>query len=192
MNMQVASYSNTNFKASPIRATSIKKFLKNGEITSVQATFVKLDKVGDLDAIKKSNKNYIKGDIMDSFCSNMEYCTLKNDTYYALVEQTKNFDKLIPSKILGVAEVTTRNKEMHIDTFQTCSKQVYFRNKYKHIGQTLMQNVVREAKEKKADEITLLSVMSAKPFYQKMQFSLCGLADFELPASDFHKTLSLT
>ena len=147
---------------------------KSGQYNNKQVSFVKVNPhskldfnsvvdVGDL--WDEANHNYVKS--MLNHSSIIKDAEVRN--VYILTEQEGNYRKVVPKKVLGMIEITSRNDYDEINFIQTHPNLVYGKKsrKYKGIGLAML-DLANELSEGK--KIVLNAVRNAVSFYEKYGF----------------------
>jgi len=104
----------------------------------------------------------------------------KKHNIYLLSEQEDNFQKLLPSKILGIAKVSDYNKICSLDFLQTNPKYEHTneKRKIKRIGDAMVDYVLHKAGNRKT---YLDSYAKVVEFYKKFGFKVIENEDSCLP-----------
>ncbi len=166
------------FKANYINDTNIKCLNKNGNYKNMPARLVELDIDSDLDleALKKVEKNWKKGDdyaeyICRAFKEYHDKIKINEaEKFYALTSQYGGYQNLDGNKILGVAQVYKEARDsLEIEFLQTNPQYKYGieNRKIKHIGKAITLSLKKLYKNNK---ISLFSTTEGRPFYKKLGF----------------------
>lgn len=89
---------------------------------------------------------------------------------YAVSTQTKDFEKLAPSKVLGMFEVTDRGEHYLLDYLDVKPKHKYDKNKsvrkgFSQVGRACIDYIKSRFKNK---DVEIHAVDNAIPFYEKV------------------------
>lgn len=176
------------FTAIKIRPTIIKRLQKEGGRKDVVVNFVKLTK-DDYPAVENFSKEIIHSRLVSKIARHFDD---KHLNFYAITSQQKKLDKLNPSKILGIVETEQKDKIFRINYLQTGTEEFYTKNKYRHIGQSMIQNLIKQAQKSNSEKISLASLLEARGFYRKLNFKPVNELStiFELTKNNFEKTLA--
>lgn len=138
-------------------------------------------------AKKGDKKSALATDFSVDFC---QYKYLADDSseahFLGLTTQKDNFDKIDPSKLLGLAEVTLGNDEYSmligddsymLEILQTIpdSKYKAENREYKDVGQNLIDYVIKKYSSK---PLLVVPTQFAEPFYKKNGFEF--VPDFSM------------
>lgn len=161
------------FKAKYVSTHRIKQLNDN---SSPKVNLVELDPMSekDIQAIKTVNLMWKDGytyadDILDDLCDYVE-TNLPQKVFLALTTQKKNFQELIPEKILGLGDILTEpnSDQIKIKRLQTAPNEEYNNPKRNlaGIGRALLDGI----KKMFPVNITLDSEKDAIEFYLKNGF----------------------
>ena len=171
---------NISFKAKYINSDAVKihKPYSTGYIPR-KVDYVELDinSKTDVDAVAKIGEKWNYGDsFAQAIAKNMKFDSLSHKyprKYFAIVEEGCA-EKLKPSDILGIAEITEQNnsKEVYLDLIQvipcyTNDGSNLPETHIKNIGTTLMRNICKTFCYK---DIKLQAIRTTKYFYEKLGF----------------------
>ena len=133
----------------------------------------------DIDVLKKLRKIWPKSFAADIYRDNRTINDLIS--VYALTTQQKEFDKLSPERILGLAEITNGGDEVVLEYIQTNPAYTYEEEindrSYKGIGKALL-NSLKNLKH--INVITLSSLFSKLTFYEENGFEVCKDNGYEM------------
>lgn len=165
---------NTSFKAKCINDTFILKRTAQNAFKPIAVSFIEIEptRINDVKAIDKVSQYW-----NDSYAVNMSY--LANSIYnkrlsvndfkiYALTKQQNDFKNLNASDILGLVEVTLKDKRnIHINYLQVDPEQVYaIKPDYSRIGSRILDSL-----KNLYDVITLkTNSKGVSKFYEKNGF----------------------
>jgi hypothetical protein len=152
---------NVNFGATPISKVKIKKYdTSKKKFVTAKAVFVRLDgrNDNDLKAIDYINKNWEKTPYTKTICTAANW--MKNNELikiYALTEQSKNYTKLRPTKILGLADMREEQEDGNVlEHLQVKPSAININSnnrKYKKVGSSILKSL-----KKVYNQIALVSV----------------------------------
>ena len=168
------------FKAKLISETTVKQYnSKTSAYENRPAYFISYDKrsEADLNSALTTSRLWKKGG--DRYAKNIAnnlYCAHKRKPYmlcfnkfYALTLQKDNFEKVIPEKVLAMAETLNRKRTMYLEFLQVNPKYTagITDRKYKDCGQAIIESLkdIRRTK----DIVLIPSSFSVK-FYEKCGF----------------------
>ena len=168
------------FKANLIGETTVKQYnSKTSAYENRPAYFISYDKrsEADLNSAIATSRLWKKGDkyaknIVNNLCfahKRKPYMLCFNK-FYALTLQKDNFEKVIPEKVLAMAETLNKNGTMYIEFLQVNPKYTagITNRKYKDCGQAIIESLknVRRIKD-----IILASNLNSIKFYEKCNFA---------------------
>lgn len=164
------------FQANYIQSATIKKAVKKS-YKNTPVSFVELNPFSNNDkyALRKIGKTWGHGysyarDIQDNF-EDPIIIKNKDSRFFAISEQMSGFDKLKPSKVLGLIETSEDKGALFIDLLQ-CNPEHMFasaKRKFKEIGKALIDSLKDTIPQK---EIILSADEEAIPFYLKQGFKM--------------------
>ena len=182
MNMNILSFSCTNFGAKFIKKAEISKFndAKQQGYLPVDASLVELNPYNknDIEAVAKTVREWGYDDefgycILDDLnaikCGEVDS---KTDKIYAVTVQNNNFRKLDYNKIIGLGETTKRTKhKTEINFLQVEPESTYLRGSKKYIntGRTLVEYFMSKNNFK---ELIVKATYKAANFYEKLGFEI--------------------
>lgn len=167
------------FGAKPINKVNIKKWDKNSKtFEKFPATFVKIESNKlDLSAINNVAQKWKGATYIKRIATNSHWMDMRDYVeidVYALTTQEKNFDKLKPNKIIGVAEMRSDEKRPNWRKLHYLQVKPDFINidnsdkkKYKNVGKAIVKSL-----KKIYSNISLYSddIKSVKEFYERNGF----------------------
>jgi len=164
---------NISFKAQFINNTTVRARNENGKYIDKSIAVVKMNPNSKLDYNSVQDISQLWGD-EETYVKSMlnHYNIIVEDqkrSIYIVTEQSDNFRKLLPEKVLGMIEVSKYNNFSRIDFIQTKPQHAYKSRKrnYKNIGWAMLSLTERIYGDKK---IILNSVRKAVEFYKKYGF----------------------
>lgn len=139
------------FGAKPINTVIIKKFDKRAKkFVDYPATFVKLEpwNRSDIVAVDKAAENWKDSKYASKIAVAARWINQIPVEIYALTVQSKNFNRLKPGKILGLAEMrkdSSRPKEDWLYYLQVNPDAMNVnsdgKNSYKHVGSSILKSL---------------------------------------------------
>lgn len=167
-----------NFKGHLALKSKVQELQHENCYRNISACLVELDKNSEDDykVLKDIAETWKVGDlyandVYERFKSNFENKTrTPEERFFVLTKQSKNFDKLNYTKILGVAELyKPEDSPLEIEFLQTNPKYIKTKvsPKIKHIGKAIVKGFLKIIKDK---EIALFTTPNAKSFYEKLGF----------------------
>ena len=163
------------FRASYISTEQIKTRNRDYTYAPATASIVKLDPNDDKDLMSISDavKNW-HGDSLGACFYDSMFLPCSDEEYFALTTQEKDFEKLNPYSILGVASLTLNkaDNDVRIDFLQTdpmyIDQGTYKKHPfYKGIGSALIDGIAKRYKDK---SLSVFSILGSKSFYEKKGF----------------------
>ena len=163
------------FKARFVDSVNIKAVRDNGRLQNKTVSFVKRNPDSKLDYYSMSDIVNLWEDGVNSNYAQSMMCHSnvieegKHRDIYFLTEQTDNFRKIIPEKVLGMVEVTKYRDYSKIDYIQTKADSIFKARgrTHKGVGWAMLKMVEKLYGNKK---IILHSVKEAVEFYKKYGF----------------------
>ena len=165
----------TNFQATALNKVKIKKYdTKKKKFVSAPGMFVLLDgsNSGDFKVISYISKKWKDASYIKEITTAANWMGHKDYIkIFALTEQKKNFDKLSPKKILGLAEMREEQEEgnvlSHIQVKPSAININSGSNKYKKTGYSMLKSL-----KKLYNQISLVSVRddNIEKFYKDNGF----------------------
>ena len=163
---------NISFKATFVDKVNIKTLNESGEYVDKQVSFVKRNPYSQLDydsIVKIGNqwggKNYVHSMLHHSDI-------IKDDEkreVFLITEQTDNFRKIVPEKVLGMIEITKHKGYNKINYLQTQPNSAFENKSRKNKGVGYAMLVMAE-KLANGKDIILHAKRTALEFYKKFGF----------------------
>ena len=166
------------FRANYISSEQIKIKSLNDEYAPEKASFIELNPktLQDISAVEwmmgNWQGNHFTENIYDTFIS-----PASGDTFFALTTQKKDFEKINPKQILGIALISPSEKdnEINIDFLETAPLYTYSKrnsttqNKpfYKWIGSAMIDGILKKFNDK---TVSLFATTKSIPFYRAKNF----------------------
>lgn len=167
---------NIHFGANFIGQVPVKKKNIKGKFETKKVSLILIDTLNknDILALKHTGENWkdFATPIYEDAKMSFERKARSNFHHIlALTEQTDNFEKLQPDKLLAESSIMAfpSSKKINIDEFQVKPEYNYFspNRKFKQVGTALLDAIKKIFQGK---EITLRAVSNAVDFYSKNDF----------------------
>ncbi len=167
-----------NFKANLVSTTTVKRINNKQDLKDVEVNFVKLNPLAaeDVFALEKTCSDwgdtaYYANRINTNFQNYKLDQNSNNVQFFAITEQSKNFDKLNPKKILGLAQTSNLSSgAIFLDELQVSPEHNYNASNalFKKIGTSVINSIKKLFFDK--DIFVCPATLSSEIFYTKVGF----------------------
>lgn len=162
------------FKAHLVSTTTAKKIINKQDLKDVELNFVRLNPSASEDVVSLNDTCYLWGnnaEFANRINTYFQKDNSRNLQFFAITEQSQNFNKLNPKQILGLAQTSDSGSgNVFIEQLQVSPEHNHYakRAAFKNLGTSIVDSIKKLFSDK--DIFVCPATLGAELFYLKTGF----------------------